>query len=79
MLQASLHPDGPEHVGPAYAFLASELSAPLTGRLFTAAGGYFGVQSGMGGETLLAYRDVSEGPWPVAELAQRVHEKLGAD
>ena len=73
---ASLSVSGPEHCGPAYAFLASALSAPVTGRLFTASGGYLGVQAGVGGETLLAYRDVAEGPWPVAELAKRAMEKL---
>jgi 3-oxoacyl-[acyl-carrier protein] reductase len=75
---ASLEVSGPEHVGPAYAFLASELAHPVTGRLFTASGGYVGVQSNVGGETLLAYRDVAEGPWPVEELAQQIKQKLAA-
>lgn len=69
---------GPEHLGPMYALLASELSCSLTGRLFTASGGYVGLQTGVGGETLLAYRDVAQGPWPVEALAQRIEEKLAA-
>jgi len=76
MRDASLHPSGPEHVGPLYAFLASELAHTMTGRLFTAAGGYVGLQSGSGGETLLAYRDLAEGPWPVRDLAQRIQTKF---
>jgi len=76
---ASLAPAGPEHVGPTYVFLASDLSHPLTGRLFTAAGGYVGIQAGVGGETLLAYRDAAQGPWPVEALARRVHARLGAE
>jgi len=77
---ASLAPSGPEHVGPLYAFLASERARSVTGRLFTAAGGYAGLQlqGGAGGETLLAWRDVAEGPWPVDELARRIEEKLAA-
>lgn len=78
MRDASLAVSGPEHVGPAYAFLASELGQPLTGRLFTVSGGYVGIQGGVGGETLLAYRDVAEGPWPVEALAQRIQESLAA-
>jgi 3-oxoacyl-[acyl-carrier protein] reductase len=75
---ASLEPPGPEHVAPLYAFLASERARPLTGRLFTAAGGYVGLQTGVGGETLLAYRDVADGPWPVEELARRIEKRLAA-
>jgi len=73
---ASLAVPGPEHVGPIYAYLASDLSSPVTGRLFTASGGYVGVQSGVGGETLLAYRDVADGPWPVEALARQIGDKL---
>jgi len=75
---ASLAPPGPEHVGPLYAFLAGERARPLTGRLFTASGGYVGLQTGVGSETLLAYRDIADGPWPVEELARRIEKKLAA-
>jgi hypothetical protein len=61
-----------------YAFLAGERAAALTGRLFTAAGGYVGLQTGVGDETLLAWRDVAQGPRPVEELAQRIEERLAA-
>jgi NAD(P)-dependent dehydrogenase (short-subunit alcohol dehydrogenase family) len=73
---ASLRPSGPEHLGPVYAFLASDLAQALTGRLFTAAGGYVGLQGGVGGETLLAWRDAGEGPWPVEDLAREIQQKL---
>jgi len=76
---ASLAVAGPEFVGPFYAYLASDLSRELTGRLFTASGGYVGLQSGVGGETLLAWRDVAEGPWPVEELARRIEAALAAE
>lgn len=75
---ASLHPSGPEHVGPLYAFLASGRARAVTGRLFTAAGGYVGLQTGLGREILLAWRDEALGPWPVEELARRIEEKLAA-
>jgi NAD(P)-dependent dehydrogenase (short-subunit alcohol dehydrogenase family) len=75
---ASLAVAGPDHVGPAYAFLAGELSHPLTGRLLTASGGYVGLQTGVGGESLLAYRDAAEGPWPVELLAQQIQARLAA-
>lgn len=74
---ASLAPPAPEHVGPLYAFLASPLAAGITGRLFSAVGGYVGVQA-PGAERLLALRPEEAGPWPVAELAAQVREHLGA-
>lgn len=58
--------------------VVSELSHPLTGRLFTASGGYVGLQTAVGGEALLAYRDVAEGPWPVEALALQIEKKLAA-
>lgn len=63
-------------MGPLYAFLAGDRARGLTGRLFTATGGYVGLQAGPAGETLLAYRDVAEGPWPVEALAARIEEAL---
>lgn len=75
---ASLAPRAPEHVAPLYLFLASDRAAGISGRLFSAAGGYVGVQAA-GGESLLAYRDPdAEGPWPVDELAERIAATLPA-
>ncbi len=69
---ASLAPPEPEHVGPLYVFLASDLAKDVTGRLFSASGGYVGVHA-KGGESLLAFRDVDrDGAWPVQELADKV-------
>ena len=65
-----------EFVGPLYAYLASDFARHLTGRLFTAAGGYVGLHAGDGRETMLAYRDTAQGPWPVMALARRVEEAL---
>ena len=67
---ASLHPSPPEFVAPLYAFLASDLARDVTGKLFTAAGGYVGLHAPMGGETMLAFRDPADGPWPVDALAR---------
>ena len=72
---ASLSPPDPEHVGPLYAFLASDLAEGITGRLFSASGGYVGLHA-TAGETLLAYRDPAEGPWSVEGLAERVRSQL---
>ena len=70
MLAASLNPPGPEHVGALYAYLASDLAAPITGRLFSAFGGYVGLIEG-GKEQLLAYRDHEKaGPWRAGELGE---------
>jgi len=66
----SLAPHGPEFVGPLYAYLASDFARDITGRIFTAAGGYVGIHSPAGKESLLAFRDAAEGPWPVAALAE---------
>ncbi len=74
---ASLHPGDPELVGPLYAFLASDLARDVTGRLFTAAGGYVGLHAAAGAESLLALRDPAEGPWPVDALASEIRAKLG--
>lgn len=69
---ASLDPPGPEHVGPLYAFLASDLADGISGRIFSGAGGYVGVFDGPA-ESLIAFRDAArEGPWDVATLAERV-------
>lgn len=72
---ASLDPPPPEHVGPLYAFLASDAARGITGHMFSAAGGYVGVHAPPG-ETLLAYRDAASGPWPVEALAAKVRAEL---
>jgi len=73
---ASLAPPDADQAAPLYAFLASDLAASITGRIFSAAGGYVGLQPA-GGETLLAWRDAGDGPWPVAALAETIRAKLG--
>ncbi len=73
---ASLRPGPPELVAPLYAFLASELARGVTGRLFTAAGGYVGLHARPGRETPIALRGAADGPWPVAALAEAVRGAL---
>ncbi len=69
MLAASLAPEPPELVAPLYVLLASTLSAPVTGRVFSAAGGYVGLHD-LPAESMLGFRDCdAEGPWPLEELA----------
>ena len=75
---ASLNPPQAEHVGPMAVFLVSDLSSGLTGRLFTARGGYVGLHAEPR-ESLLAYRDESQGPWSVAELSSAVLKGLKAN
>ena len=73
---ASLEPAAAEHVGPLYVFLASDRAEGINGRLFSAAGGYVGLHE-VGSESPLAYRDASEGPWPVEALGAALLERLG--
>ncbi len=73
---ASLAPEPPELVAPCYAFLAGPLAEGITGRLFTAAGGYVGAHESGGRETLLAFRAAGDGPWPLRDLADALLEKL---
>ena len=73
--EVSLNPAPPEYLAPVYAFLASDLSAAITGRLYSAAGGYVGEFSALE-ERMLAYKDHHDGGrWELEELAQQV---LGA-
>lgn len=72
---ASLAPPAPEHAAALYVFLASDLARGVTGKLFTAAGGYIGLHA-TAGETLVAFRDESQGPWPAEELAEKVATAL---
>jgi 3-oxoacyl-[acyl-carrier protein] reductase len=72
----SLAPPPPEHAAPLYVFLASAHSHPVTGRLFSAAGGYVGVHA-TPGERLVGFRDAEkQGPWPQGELAERIRAAL---
>jgi NAD(P)-dependent dehydrogenase (short-subunit alcohol dehydrogenase family) len=74
--EASLSAPGPEHVAPLYVFLASEAAEAITGRLFSASGGYVGVFA-PASESLLAFRNAeTEGPWPVDALAATLRAKL---
>ncbi|MGH0034273.1 MAG: SDR family NAD(P)-dependent oxidoreductase [Myxococcota bacterium] len=75
---ASLSPAPPGFVGPLYAFLAGPLARHISGRLFTAAGGYVGLHGVGEGETLLAFRELGAGPWPVGELAGALEHGPGA-
>jgi len=66
---AALNPPAPECVAALYAFLASDESAAVSGRIFSAAGGYVGLFDERR-ESLLVYRDESKEPaWDVASLA----------
>jgi NAD(P)-dependent dehydrogenase (short-subunit alcohol dehydrogenase family) len=75
---ASLAPPLPELVAPLYVLLASTLSHPVTGRLFSAAGGYVGLHA-RPSERLVAFRDPASGPWPLDALADRVHSAVDSD
>lgn len=68
---ASLAPAPPEHAAALYVALASDLTAGVTGHLFSAAGGYVGLHAAPS-ETLVGYRDEKDGPWPVEELCEKV-------
>ncbi len=60
---------GPEFVAPSFVYLASDASAPITGRLLRARGNSVEVQPIPDPVTLLD-RPVAEGPWTQAELAE---------
>lgn len=66
---------GPEFVAPLYVYLASDASAPITGRLFRARGNSVAVQPIPDVVTLLD-RPVADGPWTQAELATRLLDSL---
>ena len=68
----SLDPPEPRFAAPIYAFLASDRARDISGRLFSASGGYVGVFA-QGAEKLLAYRDHRGAePWQVAEIAAAI-------
>jgi 3-oxoacyl-[acyl-carrier protein] reductase len=74
----SLDPPEPRFAAPIYAFLASDRARGITGRVFSASGGYLGVFA-RGSEKLLAYRDHrGAAPFEVAEIAAAV-EARGLD
>ncbi|MEU9806558.1 SDR family oxidoreductase [Mycobacterium sp. NPDC050853] len=67
-LQASLAPAPAECVAPLYAYLASDLSARITGQIFIAAGGFIG-RFKRQVPTPLGYRDHTESSqWSVPEI-----------
>lgn len=66
---ASLDPPGPEQLGALYAFLASDRAAGITGRVFSASGGYVGLFAEPS-EALLVLRDTArDGAWEAGALA----------
>lgn len=71
----SLEPPDPRFAAPIYAFLASDRARGITGRVFSASGGYLGVFA-QGSEKLLAYRDHRGAePWRVGEIAELIAQQ----
>ncbi|WP_127783696.1 SDR family oxidoreductase [Rhodococcus sp. X156] len=71
-LAASLAPAPPEYVAPLYTYLASDLSAGVSGEVLSAAGCYLG-RFAPPAETLLGWRDHSDSPpWTPAEVAAQL-------
>lgn len=65
---AALDAAGPEYTAPLYAYLASDLSAAVTGQIFVAAGGFVG-RFDRSAPTVLAYRDHRGAPpWSLDEI-----------
>ena len=74
-LAGSLDPGPPGHVAALYAFLASDLSAGITGRVFAGAGGYLG-RFPVPEPELLAWRDhATNPPWSLAEIDRHVRAR----
>ncbi|ORA09850.1 SDR family NAD(P)-dependent oxidoreductase [Mycobacterium arosiense] len=72
-MRASLDSAPPEFVAPVYAYLASDLSRDVTGRILVAAGGFVG-SFDRRTPRLLGYRDHHHaGPWSL----QEVHKMVG--
>jgi NAD(P)-dependent dehydrogenase (short-subunit alcohol dehydrogenase family) len=68
----SLEPPDPRFAAPIYAFLASDRAREITGRLFSASGGYVGVFA-RGAEKPLVYRDHrGTEPWQVGAIAAAI-------
>lgn len=70
--KASLNPPGPEQVAALYAWLASDLSAPVTGKVFSGTGGYVGLFMDPK-EKPMAFRKISGGEgWSLQDLTIEV-------
>lgn len=70
--EASLSPAPPEYVAALYVYLASDRSAPQTGRVLAGAGGYLGAFDPPR-ERMLDWRDAAaHPPWTPAEIDDRV-------
>jgi NAD(P)-dependent dehydrogenase (short-subunit alcohol dehydrogenase family) len=68
-MQGSLDVAPPDHVAPAYVYLASDLAERVTGEIFVASGGFIG-RYPRTTPVLLGYRDHHDSPpWSVAELS----------
>lgn len=69
---AALDPAPPDYVAPLYAYLASDLSAPITGQIYSAAGGFIGKYPRFepGFVTYRGHDD--EPPYTLAELEKLV-------
>lgn len=71
-MRASLDSAPPEFVAPVYAYLASDLSRDVTGRILVAAGGFVGSFDRQT-PRLLGYRDHHQaGPWSPQDVQQMV-------
>jgi len=71
-MRASLDAAPAEYVAPIYAYLASDLSCDVTGRIFVAAGGFVG-SFDRPTPRLIGYRDHRDAaPWSVAELHEMI-------
>ena len=76
---AALDPPDARFVGPLYVFLASDRAAGVTGRLFSASGGYVGLFAEPT-ESLLAFRDHRRhAPWTQDELTTALLESGALD
>ena len=73
LVQVSLNAPPAEECTPAYAYLLSDASRPITGRLFTAAGGYVGLAP-LGADLLVGMRGADEGGWSVEAIAAAMKE-----
>jgi NAD(P)-dependent dehydrogenase (short-subunit alcohol dehydrogenase family) len=73
--QISLNAPPPEYAAPIYAYLASDLSAEVTGQIFIAAGGFVG-KFNHPEPQLIGYRDHTDSPpWSVTEIHQMLTRK----
>jgi len=68
--QGALDAAPPEYAASLYAYLISDLSKPVTGQIFIAAGGFVG-RFDRPSPALLGYRDHHDsGPWSITEIAR---------